>query len=224
MNPELSREFEALTKSVDKISSYNEFLSADIKSRSDLVSQHDYQANLHQQGSEVLKSWLESLLDQNVNSMAELVSNGLAYIIDDQNIQFSIKQEPKYNKISMSFVMTKDGHEGDPMDSYGGGAVLVSSLILRLAIMARLNMANLLIMDEPLNALAQKYVPNCGAFIRQLSEKTGINILMVTHNESLLDYAHTSYEGSSQSLGERDGHSVSRMQLTPYEVLRAMVA
>lgn len=224
MSPEHIREFDEFEKAVDKLSAYDEFLTTDLEAKTALVEHNNYQAVLHQSGSEVLKSWLENLLDQNVNSMADLVSNGLGYIIDDQDIRFSIKQEPKYNKISMRFVMSKDGYEGDPMDSYGGGAVLVSSFILRLAIMARLNMANLLIMDEPLNALAVKYIPNCGAFIRQLSEKTGINILMVTHNDEFLNYAHTSYEGSTEVVGVRDGHTVSRLRLDPYEVVRVMVS
>jgi DNA repair exonuclease SbcCD ATPase subunit len=220
MKPELIQSFESFNQSIDKLNLMDELLDSSIKTKLLEIEDLNYGADLRQKGSEVFKMWLEDLLDRNVNSMADLVSNGLSYVIDDQDLTFSIKQEPKYNKISMSFLMTQDGHEGNPMLSYGGGAVLVASLILRLAIMARLNMANLLILDEPLNALAAKYIGNAGAFIRQLCEKTGINILMVTHVESFLDYAHTAYEASSVVVGEKDGHSVSCLKLVPYEVSR----
>lgn len=213
MNSELSKNFDLFDRHIDKLDSFNEYLESSIKSKNDMLDQYISRSGLYQKCSEIIKTWLEDMLDKNVNSIAELVSNGLDHVIDDQQIQFSIKQEPKYNKISMRFVMSKDGHEGDPMDSYGGGAVHISSLILRLAIMSRLNMANLMILDESLNALAAKYIPNCGEFIKQLSEKTGINILMVTHSPEFLNCAHTSYEGNSVSLGVKDGHEVHKLEL-----------
>ncbi len=61
--------------------------------------------------------------------------------------------------------------------------------------MARMKMGNLLLLDESMSFLADRYVPNAGSFMRQLSERTGINILMVTHNKEYLNYAHTAYEG-----------------------------
>lgn len=84
------------------------------------------------------------------------------------------------------------------MASFGGGAVLVASLVLRLAIMSRLGMGNLLLLDESMGMLANRYVPAAAAFMRQLSEQTGINILMVTHNEEFLNHAHTAYEGRKE--------------------------
>lgn len=59
-------------------------------------------------------------------------------------------------------------------------------------------MGNLLLLDESMHALANKYVPAAAAFMRQLSEQTGINILMVTHNEEFLCHSHTAYEGTKQ--------------------------
>lgn len=216
MTPDLSKMFDVFSQSVDKVSTLNDYLDKNINIKTAEFQKHKNKSVLYQQCSEVIKSWLEEMLDKNVNSIADLVTNGLSNIIDDQDIKFSIKQEPKYNKISMRFVMSMDGCEGDPMMSYGGGAVLISSLILRLAIMSRLKMANLLILDESLHALALKYVPQCGEFMRQLSERTGINILMVTHCDEFLNHAHTSYEGSSVYVGEVDGHSVHKLRLTPH--------
>jgi ABC-type lipoprotein export system ATPase subunit len=43
--------------------------------------------------------------------------------------------------------------------------------------------------------LANAYVPAAASFMRQLSEQTGVNILMVTHNPEFLHNAHTAYEG-----------------------------
>jgi DNA repair exonuclease SbcCD ATPase subunit len=155
----------------------------------------EYRAELFQKCSDIFKAWLEDLLEKNVGSMGKLVTNGLRHIIHDQNLTFKLMQEMKFNRISMKFLIEDDGVEGDPMASFGGGAVLISSFILRLAIISRLGMGNLLLLDESMHALANKYVPDAASFMRQLAERTGVNILMVTHNEEFLDHAHVSYEG-----------------------------
>jgi ABC-type uncharacterized transport system ATPase component len=98
----------------------------------------------------------------------------------------------------MRFLLEEDGIEADPMTSFGGGAAVVSSLVLRLAVMARLNMANLLLLDESMSALALRYIPAAADFMRQLAEETGVNIFMVTHNEEFMAHAHVAYEGYTE--------------------------
>jgi ABC-type molybdenum transport system ATPase subunit/photorepair protein PhrA len=152
-------------------------------------------SELLQKSSDVFKNWLDDSLRENVGVISDLVTTGLQHIIHDQKLVFKIKQEMKFNRLSMRFIIEENGVEGDPMASFGGGAVLTASFILRLAIMSRLGMGNLLLLDESMHALANKYVPAAASFMRQLSEQTGINILMVTHNEEFLNHAHISYEG-----------------------------
>ncbi len=156
-----------------------------------------YTADLNQRSSEVFKAWLEEELDSSVNSMSDLVTSAFKFVMDDQDLAFKIIQELKYNRLSMRFAIEDDGVEGDPMTSFGGGAVLLASLILRVSVMARTNMANLLILDESMSAMANKYIPSTADFLRRLSEGTGINIFMVTHNEEFMANAHLAYEGMS---------------------------
>lgn len=167
-----------------------------------------YEADLHQRSSEVIKSWLDDMLKSNVDSIAELATTGLRHIIDDQELTFLIRQEMKYNRLSMRFAIEHDGIEGDPISSFGGGAVLVSSLILRLAVMSRMKMGNLLLLDESMSALANRYVPAAADFMRQLTEETGVNILMVTHNEEFMSNAHVAYEGSLAPAPEEDANEM----------------
>lgn len=165
-----------------------------------------YDAELQQKSSEVIKSWLDDMLRSNVDSIASLATSGLKHVIHDYDLSFHIRQELKYNRVSMSFVIEDGGVEGDPMSSFGGGAVLVASLILRLAIMSRMNMGNLLLLDETMFALANKYIPAAADFMRQLSEETGVNIFMVTHNEEFMSNAHTAYEGFSAPTEDDSAH------------------
>ncbi len=157
-----------------------------------------YKADLNQKASEVIKSWLEEMLRANVDSMADLVTTALRHIIHDQHLTFKIIQEPKYNRLAMRFVIEENGVEADPMAAFGGGPAVVASLVLRIAVMSRLKMSDLLLLDESMSALANKYVPAAADFMKQLSEETGINIFMVTHNEEFMSNASLAYEGYTE--------------------------
>lgn len=177
------------------------------------ITSSRYKADLNQRGSEVIKKWLEDLLRSNVDSISELVTTALNHIIFDQKLTFRIIQEPKYHRLAMRFVIEENGVEADPMASYGGGAVVVASFVLRVAIMARLKMSNLLLLDESMFALANRYVPAAADFMKQLSEETGINIFMVTHNDEFMANAHLAYEGYTET--GSDGLKSLRLRRRP---------
>lgn len=157
------------------------------------------QADLYQRCSEIVKKWLEESLEKNVTSMADLATMGLRHTLKDQDLTFRVVQEAKYNRMAMKFILEQNEGgvliEGDPLNSYGGGAAAVISLVLRLAIMSRMKMGNLLLLDESMVWVSAAYVGNTAAFMRQLAERTGVNILMVTHNPEFIANAHTAYEG-----------------------------
>lgn len=195
----LQDRFNVFKQNVDRIVIYKNMVVSQVDHEKIEIGKNEYISSLNQKSSEIFKMWLEDLLENNVNSISELVTNGLQNVIYDQNLVFKISQELKYNRLSMKFVVDNDGVEGDPIDSFGGGAVAFISFILRLAVMTRMKMGNLLLLDESLASLANHYVPAAADFMKKLSEKTGINILMVTHNDEFINHAHVSYEGKKDS-------------------------
>jgi DNA repair exonuclease SbcCD ATPase subunit len=199
MNPGFQERLGKLKADIGKVKAYRDVLRSQIVVAKEESERLRYNAELDQKSSELFKAWLEDLLRNNVDSISELVTSGLRFVIHDQELTFRIHQEPKYNRLSMNFVIEEDGVEGDPMASFGGGAVVIASLILRLAVMARMGMGDLLLLDESMFALANKYVPAAAEFMRQLAERTGVNILMVTHNDEFMDNAHVAYDARSVS-------------------------
>lgn len=192
---DIKSKFSSTSKTIDKIENYNEFITGNENKILKECESIRYYVELHAKCSEIFKKWLEDSINQNIDSIASLITNGLNYIIDDQNLKFKIKQEYKNNRIHMKFVLEQDGTEGEPLHSFGGGAAVVISLILRLCIMQRMGLGNLLILDESMVALANAYVPSAASFMRTLSEQMGVNILMVTHNPEFIQNAHLAYEG-----------------------------
>lgn len=196
----MNERLENLKSGVAKLIAYRDMMGAQADSIESRMTKLHERADLLQRASDVFKEWLDDSLKQNVGAISDLVTTGLQHVVHDQKLNFRIEQEMKFNRLSMRFVIEENGVAGDPMASFGGGAVLTASLILRLAIMSRLGMGNLLLLDESMHSLANKYVPAAASFMRQLSEQTGINILMVTHNNEFLNYAHIAYEGQKEGV------------------------
>ena len=194
MNLDLPR-LRKIQNEVVKLQTYKDLLASQVTAADVIEKDLRYKADLYQKCTELFKTWLEESLDKNVSSMAKLATTGLKHVIGDQELEFHISQDPQKNRLAMKFLLEEDGTEGSPLDSFGGGAAVIISLVLRLAVMARMNMGNLLLLDESMASLANMYVPSCAEFMRQLAEQTGINILMVTHNPEFISHAHIAYEG-----------------------------
>jgi DNA repair exonuclease SbcCD ATPase subunit len=192
---DLLERFDHLKDGVSRLKSYRDILVFQASEADTSEKEFKYSADLHQKCTEIFKTWLEDSLTKNVDSIAQLATTGLRHVLGDQELSFHIRQDPQKNRLAMRFVVEEDGNEGDPLASFGGGAAVVISLVLRLAVMARMGMGNLLLLDESMAALWNGYVPSCAEFMRQLSEQTGINILMVTHNPEFISNAHVAYEG-----------------------------
>ena len=121
--------------------------------------------------------------------ISELVSLALSSIFDDP-YTFEVLFETKRNKTEARIVFYKDGEEMDPKNESGGGPIDVAAFALRVALMSmQKDIANTIILDEPLRFLSVDLQPRAGAFIKEIAEKLGIQFIIVTHNEALIDFA-----------------------------------
>ena len=81
----------------------------------------------------------------------------------------------------------------------------VVSLILRVLAVKKLKLWPLLILDESLAAVSDDYIDLTGQFIRALTEKLGIDLILVTHKPAFLDHAHAAFRCTEEV--ESDGVS-----------------
>ena len=101
------------------------------------------------------------------------------------------------NKTECDLFFTRDGHRMDPMDSSGFGAVDVASLALRIAAwsMQIPRKRNVIILDEPFKVLDGKTdrIEKASQMIKELSDKLGIQFIIVTHDTALGNYADKTF-------------------------------
>lgn len=122
--------------------------------------------------------------------ISDVVSMALSAVFDDP-YEFSLKFVERRGKTEADIVFLREGEEVDPLQSAGGGAVDVASFALRIALwsIGKPRSRNTIILDEPFRFLSADLQPKAGEMMKLLSERMGIQFIIVTHNKSLIDSA-----------------------------------
>jgi len=185
----------------NRLQAFRDRLVSDLSSvRSELESLSETSVNLSKV-EELLKALMDSLVVKQVQSIESVITEGLQTIFHDQDLYFEAEVGPKYNKISIDFFIRQGGSDsslairGKPLDSFGGGPSSVASLLLRVITLTKLKKAPLLLLDETLLAVSDEYIESTARFLKVLSSRMGIPILLITHKSAYLDHADTPYRG-----------------------------
>lgn len=103
------------------------------------------------------------------------------------------------------FLSQKTGRELDPMNCAGCGTLDVTCFALRLACYAlQVGIDNVIILDEPMKFVSKDLLVRVSEFMKELSTKLGIQIIMVTHENQFIDVADKVFSVRKNS----DGRSI----------------
>jgi DNA repair exonuclease SbcCD ATPase subunit len=117
-----------------------------------------------------------------------IVSNALSAVFEEP-YEFQIEFVTRRNATECDLLFVKDGKTREPLESCGYGVADIASLALRVAFWKLDgNSRNTIILDEPTRNLSVDKQPLASMMIKKLSE-TGIQFIIVTHNESLTEAA-----------------------------------
>lgn len=88
------------------------------------------------------------------------------------------------------FLSKKTGREVDPMNASGGGVVDVACFALRTACyVLEQGIDNVIVLDEPMKFVSEDLRERVCEVIKNLSEKLGIQFIIVTHIQEFVDIA-----------------------------------
>lgn len=95
------------------------------------------------------------------------------------------------NKTECDLLFSRGGNKVDPLFASGGGVADVAAFALRIASwsMQIPHTRNVIIMDEPLRFVSEEYQEAASSMLKEISQKLGIQFIIVTHNEVLTSYA-----------------------------------
>ena len=149
------------------------------------------QASIHLQS--VVQS-TQQVLEYRISEICSLAEQA---VFDDPykiGIEFNIKR----NKTECDIIFSKKGKKiGKPLESSGYGAIDVASASLRPALICikKPKVRNLLLLDEPFRNLGDGMADvkvlqqRASDMMRQISEKLGMQIIMVSHNKEIITSA-----------------------------------
>lgn len=105
------------------------------------------------------------------------------------------------NKTECDLFFSRNGLEIDPITGSGGGAVDVASFALRVAsfTMQRQRMRHLMLFDEPFRWLSRDYQDKAAMMMKELSDKLGIQFILITHEDVIAGYADKTYRVSQKA-------------------------
>jgi DNA repair exonuclease SbcCD ATPase subunit len=105
---------------------------------------------------------------------------------------FSVDFTSAYGKTAAVLVFQDKatGYTVDPLAASGGGVVDICAFALRLACWSlSRNSDSVLVWDEPFRFVSRDLQAAAGSLLRELSEKLGVQIILTTHLQPLVDAA-----------------------------------
>ncbi len=100
------------------------------------------------------------------------------------------------NKTECDLFFQRQGDKIDPLSGSGVGAVDVAAFALRIASwsMSHPRTRNTIILDEPFRFLSEDYQEQASQMLKEISQRLGIQFIIVTHEQVLASYADRTFE------------------------------
>ncbi len=155
--------------------------------------------DLHEKAAFLLTAVGEERQDRAQRQIELLVTQGLQTIFDD-SLSFHLISGVRNKNPTIDFIVRSTLEDGttvdtDVMTARGGGLAAVVGFLLRLVILllSRHRQDTVLFLDETFAHVSAEYLPRLIEFLKDLVAKTGVQIVMVTHEESFQEAADIVY-------------------------------
>ena len=191
MSRELRNHYQKLVGQRDGLQNRLSQIQSQISSLDNEIDTLDYV-------SKVFRQLLDKEVVGSVQSVERLLTEALQAVFTDQDLKVESEVGESRGKISVNLTTVQDHGGGvivggDTTEGFGGAICTVQSAVLRIFVTLNRGLRPLLLMDESLPAFDNNYVQNMGKFLSLLCSRLGLDILLVTHNQSLVDSADKAY-------------------------------
>lgn len=155
--------------------------------------------DLYDRAAAVLTSIGEQRQATAQTQIETLVTQALRTIFG-QELSFHLTPVVRGKRPEIDFVVRSTLNDGtivdtDVMEARGGGLAATVGFLLRLVVLllSADKQDTVLFLDETFAHLSRDYEPRMAEFLHELVERTGVQIVMVTHSDAYTDHADTRY-------------------------------
>ena len=170
-------------------------LESNIASSRTAIKEGGRNQRRHEQAREVIREVGLETQRQIEYHISDITSLALEAVFNNP-YELIVEFVQRRNKTECDLYFMRDGNRVDPLNASGGGAVDVASFSLRVASwsMSRPRSHPVLLLDEPLRFLSADHQEKASVMIKEISERLGIQFIIVTHEAILASYADKVFE------------------------------
>jgi hypothetical protein len=166
------------------------------------------EVELLDQVAELYRRLVDAEITSSVKALENLQSEGVKAVFPDQDLKVRAEVSVVRGKVAVELVTSQrkengDLIEGHSLDGFGGAVATLQSVLLRLALIFKRGLRPVLFLDETLPAFSTQYVQDVAAFLKVMCRRLGVDILVITHNDYLVETADVAYRVQAAK-----GHSV----------------
>ena len=149
----------------------------------------------HEKAREIVREVGIKTQQQLQYHISDITSLALEAVFDNP-YQLKVEFIQRRNKTECDLKFVRGDLEIDPIEASGVGAIDVASFALRIASwsMLRPKTRNTIILDEPFKHLSLNLRNRASSMIKEISDKMGIQFIIVSHDPELADFADRIFE------------------------------
>ena len=170
-----------------------------LQSRKEKVSNDLQQLIVRQKALEEAQAFIQIVAQETQEQLkyniCDIVNLSLATCFPDEYV-FDIDFKIERGRTSARLIFLKNGIEVDPIDASGGGVVDLASFALRLSAWSLGHTDNVIILDEPFRFLSKDLQPRAGEIMSKLSKSLGLQMILVSHSNEIIDNSDRIFEVS----------------------------
>jgi ABC-type dipeptide/oligopeptide/nickel transport system ATPase component len=173
-------------------------LTESLESSKKRIKELENEAELLELVAKLIRHLVDAEVTDGVKAVEKLQTEGLQEIFYNQNLAVRAEVEESRGKVAVTLLTATTLENGAVVEgvadqSFGGSVLTMQSILMRITVIFRRDMRPLLLLDETMVAVANKYVDRAARFLSTLCKRLGLDILLITHDEALVSAAHRGY-------------------------------
>ena len=145
------------------------------------------------------KPYLDDIItrfsESTLKKLESLLTLGLKSIFTDRDYSAEIRVSEKRSAKCAEIYLIDSGHPFLMRDSsVAGGILVVVGFLIQAFYVANLDVAKVLFLDEALSNISSQYLDNFFSFVKELSQRIGLVVILITHDTRFLMYADRLYK------------------------------
>lgn len=148
-----------------------------------------------QEAQDIIQATAKVTQEELQYHISDLVSLALKAVFDEP-YELKVEFVMKRGRTEAELWFVRDGEKVNPLLASGGGAVDVASFALRIALWALTHprSRSVFFLDEPFKFLSSGLQVRAGEMLKTISDKLGLQIIMVSHVQDLIESSDKVFE------------------------------